>query len=98
MSGDEWKRKHFPKRSLPDGLSTAALIALLTIVGAIEWIVYRDSPEPPGFSDNDAFGWPFHRSWMEETYNLRRRYKPGCIILIFAILIGLGFLIGRSHG
>lgn len=71
------------------------MITLMAVVGFFDWLIYKDCRKPAGFRD-EGLGWGTHRRWMENTYGLRRAYRPGCITIIFGILILIGYLVGRA--
>ena len=70
------------------------LITIMAVVAFYDWLIYKHTDPPPGFSD-DGPDWSVHRRWMEATCGLRRAYRPGCITVLFGILILIGYLIGR---
>ena len=68
---------------------------MMVATGLFDWLIYQNNKPPPGFHDSGP-GWDTHRRFLEDTYGLRRKYKPGCVTLVFVILVVIGYLIGKA--
>lgn len=71
------------------------MITMMAVVGFFDWLIYKTTDPPDAFRD-DGLGWGLQRRWIEDTYGLRRAYRPGCITVIFVVLVLIGYFLGRA--